>query len=157
MSASQLQCVGCKSGACMGSAGVGVCRRGTSGGWATHRTGEKKVDSPIQTPIKCMSSPLCCACVADMDLHSVVWIALPPETHKTRVRPHHGHMASSTGTAKWASLCHVHLASGAGNDTQVQRKAWTRRQTPEELTLRARLEKRKGVARPHVPSSLVTV
>jgi len=157
MLASQLQCVGRKSRARMGSAGVGACRRGTLGGWVTHRTREKKVDSPIRTPIKCASSLSCCACVADADLRSVVWTALPPETCKTWARPHCGHMANSTGGAKQASSCHVRLVSGTGNDTQVQRKAWTRRQTPEELTSRARLEKRKGVARPHMPSSSVTV
>lgn len=44
---------------------------------------------------------------------------MPPETRKTRARPHRRHMASSAGAAYRASSCHVHSVSGAGNDTQV--------------------------------------
>jgi len=50
-----------------------VCGRGCQGGWATHRTWEEKVDSPIQTPTKSASSLLYCACTADTNLHRVMW------------------------------------------------------------------------------------
>jgi len=71
--------------------------------------------------------------------------ALAQETCNTLARPHCRHMASSVGTARQASLYHVHSASSAGNDTQVWRKAWIRQQTLKELMLGGRLEKGKGL------------
>ena len=84
-------------------------------------------------------------------------MALPPETRKMRARPQQRHMASSVGAAKRASLCHVRSAFGAGNGTQARRKAWMRHRMPEESMSSARLEKRKGVVIPRVPSCSVTV
>ena len=75
-------------------------------------------------------------------------MALPPETCKMRARSQRRQMASSAGAAKRASSCHVRSASGAGNGTQVRRKSWMRRRTPEELTYSARLEKKEGSGEP---------
>ena len=50
--------------------------------------------------------------------------------------------ASSEGVAKRASSGHAYSRSGAGNKTQVRRKAWI--VSEHETSSGARLEKRKG-------------
>jgi len=81
---------------------------------------------------------------------------VPRDTHDSGETPSQTHVMFC-GCSEQASSCHVRSASGGGNDTQVRRKAWMRRRTQKELTSRERLEKKKGVVRPRVPSSSMMV